>query len=309
MDTLTNVRTFVIAARLGSFAGAARSLATAPSVVSKRIVQLEHEFKAVLFHRSTREMTLTKEGARLLPRCLDLIAAFDDLHDRQPGEAVSGHIRVHAPGTVTSMVLRPIFCDFLAAHPDVDMDLRLIDRLDDPLIEGADLAIGTRPAAYENVIDTPLMPYPCATYASPTYLRHHGTPDHPSALAGHSCLVSRLIGTVWNYYSDAGDMAVSVRPRLSVNDGLVLRDATCMGLGIAVLPMLLAQQDVSEDRLQPLFPRYRPPPLWLRALVPNTKMAKPAVSALLAFLRQRLAASRGPHDPSTDARLLRESGG
>lgn len=291
MDTLTNLRTFLLAARLGSFAGAARSLSIAPSVVSKRIVQLEHEFKTVLFHRSTRELRLTEEGTRLLPQCLDLIAAFDDLHERRPGAAISGHIRVHAPGTVTSLILGPIFCDFLTTYPDVDMDLRLIDRLDNPLIEGCDLAIGTRPAAYENVVDAPLMPYPCATYASPEYLRRHGTPDHPSALAGHSCLVSRLIGTIWNFYSDAGDMAVSVRPRLSVNDGLVLRDATCKGLGIAVLPTFLARQEVEEGRLQPLFSRYRPPPLWLRALVPNAKMAKPTVSALLDFLRKRLAAA------------------
>ncbi len=289
MDTLTNVRTFLEAARLGSFAAAARSLQIAPSVVSKRILQLEHEFRIVLFQRSTRELTLTAEGARILPQCNDLVGSFDALHNQETGGAIRGPIRVHAPGTVTSMVLAQHFCDFMALHPEVDMDLRLIDRLDLPLVDGSDLAIGTRPTAYDNVVDVPLMPYPCATYASPAYLRSRGTPDSPYDLTGHDCLVSRLTGTIWHFYSDAGDMAVTIRPRLSVNDGQVLRDAACMGLGVAVLPTFLAEEDVTEGRLIPLFARHRPPPLWLRALVPNSKAARPAVAALLDFLRVRLA--------------------
>ena len=75
MDNLQNVRTFLTAARLGSFAAAARSLTVAPSVVSKRINQLEHEFRVTLFHRSTRDLRLTEDGERLLPRCMKL---FDE---------------------------------------------------------------------------------------------------------------------------------------------------------------------------------------------------------------------------------------
>lgn len=289
MDTLINVRTFLNAARLGSFAAAARSLQVAPSVVSKRINQLEHEFRVVLFHRSTRDLRLTEEGARLLPRCLDLVAAFDDLHEQAPRDAIRGHIRVDAPGTVTSALLGSIFCDFLSRHPDVEMDLQLIDRLDNPLARGCDLAIGTRPTTYEHVLDVPLMPYPCATYASPDYLARHGSPTHPRNLIEHSCLASRLYGTVWHFYSDTGDVAVTIRPRLSVNDGIVLRDAACMGLGIAVLPTFLVEQQVQDGHLMPLFPHHRPPPLWLKALVPAQKAVKPAVTALLDFLRQRLS--------------------
>ena len=90
MDNLLNVRTFLAAARLGSFAAAARSFAVAPSVVSKRINQLEHEFRVTLFHRSTRDLRLTEDGARLLPRCMKLLtphevfAAAAELVSRTP---------------------------------------------------------------------------------------------------------------------------------------------------------------------------------------------------------------------------------
>lgn len=289
MDTLINVKTFLVAARLGSFAAAARTLRVAPSVISKRIGQLEHEFKVPLFHRSTRELLLTVDGARLLPRCQKIITEFDTLRDVHPKNAISGHLRVDAPGTVTSRVLGPIFCDFLALHPALDMDLRLIDRLDNPLDRGCDLAIGTRPSTYDHILDVPLMPYPCAAYASRDYINQHGAPSHPRDLVDHSCLVSLLYGHVWHFYGNEGDFAVTVRPRLSVNDTIVLRQAVRQNLGIAVLPTSLVERDLAAGRLELLLPDFRPPPLWIKAQVFSQKTVKPSVRALLDFLRERLA--------------------
>lgn len=291
MDTLVNVKTFLSAARLGSFAAAARSLHLSPSVVSKRINQLEQEFRVALFHRSTRDLALTVDGARLLPRFLDLVAAFDGLLEHGQRDEIRGHIRVDAPGTLTTLMFGPIICDFLAKYPEIEMDLRLIDRLDNPLAQGCDLAIGTRPTAYEHVNDELLMPYPCAAYASADYLARHGMPQLPADLLEHSCLVSRLFGTDWSFSGDIGDVAITVRPRLAVNDGIVLRDAVRRGLGIAVLPKFLAEEDVNSGRLRPILPGYRPPPLWVKALVPSQKAAKPAVRALLDHLRSCLPAT------------------
>ena len=97
MDTLVNLRTFLLAARLGSFAAAARASSVAPSVVSKRIGQLEHEFGVTLFHRTTRELRLTVEGGRLLPKCQQLLSEFDELRDVEEADALRGHLRVDAP--------------------------------------------------------------------------------------------------------------------------------------------------------------------------------------------------------------------
>ena len=240
MDNLLNVRTFLAAARLGSFAAAARSFAVSPSVVSKRINQLEHEFRVGLFHRSTRDLRLTEDGARLLPRCMKLLSEYDNMRDVASTSEISGLLRVDAPGSVTAMVLGPIFCDFLAENPAVDLDLRLTDRIDNPLSRNCDLTIGTRPSTDENVRDYPLMPYPCAAYASSAYLDRHGGPDHPRDLVDHDCLVSLLHGKTWHFYSDKGDVGLTVRPRLAVNDTIVLREAVRRGLGIAILPAFLA---------------------------------------------------------------------
>ncbi|MCC7463866.1 MAG: LysR family transcriptional regulator [Gammaproteobacteria bacterium] len=292
MDNLLNVRTFLSAARLGSFAAASRSLSVAPSVVSKRIGQLEHEFRVALFHRSTRDLRLTEDGARLLPRCLKLVAEYDDMRSVTSNETISGLLRIDAPGSLTAMILGPLFCDFLAAHPAVSLDLRLTDRLDNPLTRTCDLTIGTRPSIHEGVRDYPLMPYPCTAFASCAYVQRSGCPDHPRDLARHSCLVSLLHGRTWHFYSDEGDVGVTVIPRLSVNDTIVLRESVRRGLGIAILPEFLVEEDLAAGTLQPVMAHFRPSPMWIKAQVSTQKAVKPGVSALLEFLHERLARAR-----------------
>ena len=301
MDNLLNVRTFVTATRLGSFAAAARSLAVSPSVVSKRINQLEHEFRVPLFHRSTRELRLTEDGGRLLPRCMKLLNEYDAIRDVAPTAEVSGLLRVDAPGSVTALILGPIFCDFLAEHPAVDLDLRLTDRLDSPFTRNCDLTIGTRPSTDENVRDFPLMPYPCAAYASRAYLDRRGSPNHPRNLAEHDCLVSLLHGRTWHFYGDEGDVALTVKPRMSVNDTVILREAVRRGLGIAILPAFLAEDDLRAGTLQQVLIKYRPPPMWIKAQIPTHKAAKPTVNALLDFLRSRLLSPDQPAEGQKDS--------
>jgi DNA-binding transcriptional LysR family regulator len=301
MDNLLNLRTFVAAARLGSFAAAARSFGISPSVISKRINQLEYEFRVVLFHRSTRDLRLTEDGARLLPRCMKMLTEYDEMRDVASTTEISGLLRVDAPGSVTALILGPIFCDFLAEFPAIDLDLRLTDRLDNPLARNCDLTIGTRPSADENIRDYPLMPYPCAAYASTGYLDRRGRPSHPRNLDEHDCLVSLLHGKTWHFYSDQGDVGLTVRPRLSVNDTIILREAVRRDLGVAILPSFLAEEDLSNGTLQHVLPGFRPPPMWIKAQIPIQKVAKPSVNALLEFLSARLL---GPRQPDASDRDL-----
>jgi DNA-binding transcriptional LysR family regulator len=296
MDNLLNIRTFLAAARLGSFAAAARSLSVSPSVVSKRISQLEHEFRLTLFHRSTRDLRLTEDGSRLLPRCAKLVSGYDEMRNVAPREQISGPLRVDAPGSVTAMILGPIFCEFLAEHPAIDLDLRLTDRLDNPLARSCDLTIGTRPSTYEEVRDYPLMPYPCAAYASSGYVERDGNPAHPRDLAAHHCLVSLLHGKTWHFYGDEGDFAITVKPRLAVNDTIVLREAVRQGLGIAVLPTFLVEDGLAAGTIMPVLGSYRPPPMWIKAQVSTQKAARPSVNALLDFLQDRLLSPRATVD-------------
>jgi DNA-binding transcriptional LysR family regulator len=307
MDTLVNVRTFLTVVRLGNFAAAARAMSVAPSVISKRIGQLEHEFGITLFHRSTRQVLLTVDGSRLMPRCQKLLTDYDELREFEPRNEIHGHLRIDAPGTVTSRIFGPIFSDFLAKYPSLDMDLRLVDRLDSQVTQDCDLVIGTRPSTSDQIVDFPLMPYTNATYASYEYLQKHGEPQHPRELVDHRCLASLLYGTVWHFYSDTGDFAVTVVPRFQVNDTLILREAVRRHLGIAVLPTTLVENDIESGLLKQLLPDFRPPPLWLKALVPMQKLSKPSVTALLEFLHERLTVEPA-YKSGQDKLLLHRNG-
>jgi len=225
---------------------------------------------------------------------MKLLTDYDEMRDVSATSEISGLLRIDAPGSVTALILGPILCDFLAEHPAVELDLRLTDRLDNPLTRSCDLTIGTRPSTDENVRDYPLMPYPCAVYASKVYIERRGCPDHPRDLIDHHCLVSLLHGRTWHFYGEQGDVALTVRPRLSVNDTIVLREAVRRGLGIAILPSFLAEDDPADGALRDVLPGFRPPPMWIKAQIPIQKAAKPSVSALLDFLRSRLLISPSP---------------
>lgn len=300
MDNIVNLRTFLTAARLGSFAAAARSLSVSPSVVSKRIGQLEHEFRVPLFHRSTRDLRLTDDGSRLLPRCIQLVSDYDDLREDGSSTRISGLLRIESPGSVTAMILGPLFCEFLALHPAVELDLRLTDRLENPLARGCDVTIGTRPSIYEEVTDFPLMPYPCAAYASRDYIARKGSPAHPKQLGKHTCLVSLLHGKTWHFFSDGGDFAAHVKPRLMVNDTIVLREGVRRGLGIAILPTLLVEEDIEAGRIAAVLPEFRPPPMWIKAQVATQNTVKPSVMALIEFLKQRVEPPDMPAVPEDE---------
>jgi DNA-binding transcriptional LysR family regulator len=289
MDSIQNLKAFTRSAGLGSFAAAAREVGTAPSVIMKRVGQLEHQVGVRLFHRSTRKLTLTEEGARLLPRCLRLAADFEDLTEARFGPGgMRGRLEVGAAGPASARLFTPVFCEFMAANPHIELNVLWTGQLTNPLESGLDIAIGTRTASYQDVLDIPLAPYPRLLCASPGYIARHGAPEHPRELASHDCILSPKSGTIWRFLCETGEIAAEVRPRFTVNSSLTVREAARSDLGIAILPAFLVRRDLEEGRLMTLLKGFEPIGLWMKALVPKIKADIPAVNAMLTFIRERI---------------------
>ena len=147
MDTIANLKAFVATADAGSLSGAARQLGVVPSVISKRIDQLEWRIRTPLFNRSTRRLALTDVGERYLRTVREAIRQVDDTlagMARASGE-LEGHIRVKIPTTLGVLYLSEILNDFLRSQPMISMDIVLVDRSVNPLEEGIDIAIGALP--------------------------------------------------------------------------------------------------------------------------------------------------------------------
>ncbi len=277
-------------ARVGSFSAAARELRVAPSVVTKRITQLEGELRTRLISRSTRGLALTAAGERLLPRFLKLVGELEELFVQRTDDrgVIEGHLRIKGPTTITSLYLGALFSEFLVVHPRVTLEVVLMDRSVNPLEEGFDLVVAARPASYPNVIDVPLCAYPHVLCCSPGYLRGRDSPAHPGELIDHDCLTSVLFGTNWPFESPGGALSVEIRSRLHANDGRVVLEAARRGLGFAPLPAYLVEEDLRDGRLVKVLEEYPMAAPWLKALVPRMKTDKPAVRELVAFVKARM---------------------
>lgn len=296
MDIYLNFKAFQAAARAGSFSRAARDMGLAASVVTKRVNQLEHQLGAALFRRSTRKLTLTEAGVRYLDRSRLLIAEFDDLikdKSQAPGD-VEDFLRIKAPTSFTVLRLRPVFASFLAEFKKIRLEVVLLDRMVDPILEGFDVSIGAYwPQAFVGVVERPLCPLPRVLCASPDYLARRGAPKTPRDLVHHDCLSFIPTGNAWTFTGPHGPITVAVRPRLTSNDGQMLTGAAANGAGIAIVSRYMADDLIQSGQLVPLLTSFPIPDLWIKALSPQRRAATPAVMALI----DRMAAFLAAHPP------------
>lgn len=287
MNTLTNMRTFLLVARLGSFSAAARHLHTAASVVTKRVAQLEHEFGVRLLNRSTRQLRLTEDGDRMHLKIVQLVGEFDELV-HAVGPRVEGTLRIQAPVTLTLAFLGTAFNAFQMRNRDLGIEVILTDRAPNPLEDGVDVILTSQPVSFLNVVEILLSSYPLALCASPSYLHMHGTPHHPLDLGGHACLTIGLLPAMWPFQSDTGAINVEIRPTLLCNEGGLVADAARNGIGIAVVPRFLVEQDLRDGTLVPLLPQYPLADYWFKALVARYRMNRPAVREFIEFLKEQV---------------------
>lgn len=289
IDTLVNVGAFIKVARLGSFSAAARDLHVAPSVVTKRISQLEKQLGLRLVARSTRGLTLTADGERYLPRLARLMAEHDDIFNGSLScdHKIEGRIHIATPPTIT-LFIGSTFSQFQLKHPRVDIELVLMERSVNPLEEGFDLALSAMPVSYPNVMDVPLCRYNLVTVCAPAYLRGRDPPQHPTDLVEHQCLTTALLRTSWGFTHSSGSMNVEVHSHLQSSDMQMVREAVRMGMGIAILPAFLVRDDLQSGKFIQLLEHFPVALYWLNAQVPRLKLNRPTVRSLVSYLKEAM---------------------
>lgn len=291
MNVIVNFQTLLEVARTESFSGAARALGVAPSVVTRRIDQLEARTQTRLFERTTRKVTLTAHGRRLLPIAERIVYEVHDALRSAAGysQDLEGHLRIKVPTSLTTLFLGRLLADFQKTHDKLAMDVVVMDRPVDPIQEGFDIAIGMLPAAFDGVVDTPLYPLERVVVAAPSYLDQHGYPEHPTDLKRHRILNFQPTGSVWTFESTRGPLEVELNPFLSTNDGSLLLASALSGNGIALLSGYIAHQALEAEDLVQVLPEYPVLQYWIRAMVPEGRMHLRPVQALLAYLQAELS--------------------
>lgn len=289
MLKLDGIASFVAIAEAGSISAAARRLALSKSVVSERLAELEQGLGATLFHRSTRRLSLTEDGAVFLEKAVLIVREVEDaaaeMAERR-GQLV-GPMRLSAPVTFGRMHLGPALYPFLAQHPGIRLTLELDDRRVDATSEGFDAVIRHGPLVDSRLVAWQLARSQRLLVAAPGYLSRHGMPKSLDDLAGHRAIYYLNRGTADWRFPEAGESGFT-RPvaALRVNNGDMMRDAALAGLGMALLPTFIVGEELRSGRLVVVDVGRTVEPESLYVAHPEGRRASAKLRALVSSLRE-----------------------
>jgi DNA-binding transcriptional LysR family regulator len=291
--------TLLVVIRCGSFAAAARELNVDPSSVSRTVAALEEELGTRLFQRSTRQLTVTEAGAVLAQRLGPVLDELQAVRHAATDSAtrIQGTLRVTVSNAFGLQRIVPLLPSFCRAHPALDVDLILSDAIVDLVAERIDVAVRLGALHDSSLVAVPLLKTRYRVVASPAWLRLRGAPPAtPQELQNCDCLSFSMPGfrDRWLFRPVGGGakVAVDVKPRVLMTNGLALREVTLGGLGASLLPDWLVGDDLAAGRLVDLFPRHEvavvdaPTGAWL--VYPSRSYVPAKVRAFIDFVRRAI---------------------
>lgn len=293
---LDDVRVFAAVARAGGFREASRLSGTSASAASEAVRRLEAEVGVRLLHRTTRSVTPTEAGTRLLERLGPALAEIESALDvvQSSHDEPAGTLRLNVPSVAAQFVLPSILPAFLAAHPHVRVEVTADDELVDVLAAGSDAGIRYEKSLEKDMIAVPIGPREQrhALAASPDYLQRHGRPSHPRDLLDHACLRVRFSGgapIAWKFRRDGETLKLDPSGPLATNLGSgtdLLVAAAIAGIGIIYLYEDQLRPHFESGALTPILERW-----WLRFPGPflyysSRLHVPPALRAFVDFVRR-----------------------
>ena len=272
MDRLTSLEVFSKVVDSGGFSAAGRRLNMSTTMVSNHVQALEDRLGARLLNRTTRKVSLTEVGRAYYDRCIQILADIEQADDVAGAlqSTPRGTLRVYTATHIVQFVA-PVITEFLAAYPDVKVDLSMGERTIDLIEEGFDVAIRLTPPPDSSLIVRSLATWRHVLCCSQAYIEKLGRPEQLSELAERNCL--RHVNypyDEWRFVDRKGAPAsVRVSGRLITNSGETLRRAALEGVGIVLAPGFLLHDDLESGRLVRLLPEYRPVEFSMNAVYPH----------------------------------------
>jgi DNA-binding transcriptional LysR family regulator len=286
---------FAKVAETGSFAGAAGEFGISGATVSKALQRLEARIGERLIHRTSRRFALTETGRVLAVRAARILAESEaaEAEAQDKSAAPRGRVRLAAPMSFGLRHVAPALPAFLAAYPEVSVDLQLDDRIVDLVAQGIDIAVRIADLPDSSLVARRLCPVRRWVVGAPAYFARHGTPQRPRDLERHACLGYSYLATGerWHFTNAEGvEEAVTVSGPLSATNAEALEGALLAGIGIALQPDFLAWEALRAGRLVAVLVGWNPPPGALNVLMPPGRPRASRVAVLLDFLIRNFAA-------------------
>jgi DNA-binding transcriptional LysR family regulator len=298
MAYVTNLRMFVRVYELGSMSAAARDQRTSPAVASGRIAELERHLGVRLFNRTTRKLQPTESGRLFYDGARNVLAAIDEAEAAiaQSTRSPRGVLFVGAPLGVGRRMLAPALPAFKALWPQIDLRLRLSDRILDLTAEGLDLALHLGRLEDSGLKVRMIADCPRLLCAAPAYVARRGMPEDGAALVRdrHDCLNLRFPGAReyrWTLQSPEGPQTWDIAGPLESDDGDVLTEWALQGQGIVLKPLFEVAEHLRAGRLVPVATAAPPLPVALALLTPHRRLRDPKVTLFADFIAARCRAA------------------
>lgn len=251
------LQVFLAVARSRSFTVAARDLGVSRSAVSQSVRHLEEELRVTLVARTTRSVSLTDAGRRLVesagPAVAQVRAALTEV-TAKPGEVV-GRVRLTVPPAAFHFVIEPVLPRFRERHPRIEVEIVFEDRRADLVRDGYDAGVRLNEFVERDMVSLRLTDaFRFIVVGAPDYLDKHGTPERPEDLLHHECLTFRSAtnGSLYAWELERGRRTwrVPVRGGIVVNDGLFCTAWAEQGLGLAYVMEPLVKEQLGAGSLR-----------------------------------------------------------
>ena len=289
MDRLLTLEMFVAVAGEGGFAAAARKLNSSPPAVTRGIAALEARLGTVLFHRSTRAVALTDEGAAFLEQARRILADLAGAERELRGAAAEprGQLYVTAPVMFGRLHVLPVVGALMAEHRELMVRMMLIDRNVRIVEEGIDVAVRIGALADSGLKAVRIGWVRQMLVASPAYLARRGAPQTMGDLAGHDLIGTTGPRAAGEWQLANGKWRLDPRPRLVLNtvDGALA--AAEAGLGIANLLSYQLADALTAGRVIALLTAEQPSALPVHLLFEPSRAGLPAVRSFVEAMKGR----------------------
>lgn len=292
VESLSGLNAFVKAAQLGSFVAAAERLGVSASAIGKSVARLESSLGISLFHRSTRSLSLTEEGALFYERSQRIVLELEEAEQEisRIVAAPRGKLRLSLPA-IGYRLLLPLLPGFSARYPEVELDLDFSDRMVDVIDEGFDAVLRSGEYADSRLRARRLGGFRFLLVGATGYLAQRGTPQVPADLAQHACLFYRFPSggqlQPWQFDGVALHQS-SLRGPLVFNNLEAQISAARRGLGLIYIPDFAVQEYLDSGEMRSVLAEYISAGGQFSLLWPGQRNLLPKLRVLIDYLVEHI---------------------
>ncbi|RWP17167.1 MAG: LysR family transcriptional regulator [Mesorhizobium sp.] len=288
---LSQLAVLATVAQCGSFRGAAKELAIAPSAVSHAVSSLEARLGVRLLARSTRSVAPTEAGAQLLERLRPALSEIDLALESavEARDRPAGNLRLTVPRTAAHLALTPRLGAFASAYPDIVLEIVIEDRFTDVVEGGFDAGVRLGESLQRDMIAVRIGPnLRGAVVGAPSYFATMPKPRHPHDLVGHRCIRFRFSSGIlyrWEFEKDGEEIELAVQGPLILDEDHLIANAAADGAGLAFLFEDYVREALATGRLIRVLEDWCPPFDGFFAYYPSRRQMRPALRAFVDFFK------------------------